>query len=253
MRTFAVVMVLSVLVGGSREAAAQGAPADRVFLNIGFGVESGSSVATDTRTFTVYGETATTTTSTPWSSGSFFGGGVDFRVFKNKNLTVGLAYHQETNSSETAVTGEVPHPVFFSRPRSFSATAGGLYRRENATHLSVGWLVPISPKLDVLVSAGPSFFRLANDVVSDVVIAERGGAFTEVVVSPTVMTQKRSATGFNAAADVTYILWQNDRVRLGAGGFFRYTQAKADVRHLDNEVETTVGGAQFGFGARVRF
>lgn len=251
MRKLVVLMVLGVLIGATRDAAAQGAPTDRVFLNIGFGVESGSSNATDTKTYTLYDETATTTTSTTWTSGSFFGSGVDFRVFKN--LTVGISYHQETNSEDAQVTGSVPHPIFFNRPRSFDTTAGGLYRRENATHLSFGWIVPINPKLDVLVSAGPSFFRLEQDVVSDVVIAEKGGDYTEVVVAPTVVTQKRSATGFNAAADVTYILWQNDRVRVGAGGFLRYTEAKTDVRLLVSDFETTVGGMQFGFGGRIRF
>jgi len=251
MRKFAVLMVLGLLVGGSREAAAQGAPADRVYLNIGFGVESGSTDANDSKQYTLYDEIATTNTAMTWTSGSFFGGGADFRVIKN--LTVGVAYHQETNSSDAAVTGSVPHPIFFNRPRNFTATSGGLFRRENATHLSIGWIVPITPKLDVLISGGPSFFRLEQDVVSDVTIAERGGAFTEVVVAPTTVTQKRSAVGYNIAADATYILWQNDSVRLGAGGFFRYAEAKTDVRLLVSDFDTTIGGMQFGFGARMRF
>jgi hypothetical protein len=251
MRKFAVLMVLGLLVVGTREAAAQGAPDDRVFLNIGFGVESGSTDANDTKQYTLYEETATTSTSTSWTSGSFFGGGADFRLFKG--FTVGLSYHQETNTSDTAITGSVPHPIVFNRPRNFSTEAGGLYRRENATHLSFGWFVPINPKLDVLVSGGPSFFRLEQDVVSDVTIAERGGDFSEVVVAPTVVTQKRSATGFNLGADVTYLLWQNDTVRVGAGGFIRYTAAETDVRLLVSDFDTTVGGIQFGFGARFRF
>lgn len=251
MRKFAVLMVLGLLIGGTREAAAQGAPDDRVFLNIGFGVESGSTDANDTKQYTLYEETATTNTSTSWTSGSFFGGGADFRVFKN--LTVGVSYHQETNTSDTAITGSVPHPIFFNRPRNFSETEGGLYRRENATHLSFGWIVPVSPKMDVLLSGGPSFFRLEQDVVSDVAIFERGGDFSQVVVDPTIVTQKRSATGFNLGADVTYILWQNDSMRIGGGGFIRYTAAETDVRLLVSDFDTTVGGIQFGFGARIRF
>jgi hypothetical protein len=42
-------------------------------------------------------------------------------------------------------------------------------------------------------------------------------------------------------------------MRIGAGGFLRYTSAEADVLMLANEVSTKVGGMQFGFGARVRF
>lgn len=245
------VMVLGLLVGGSREAAAQGAPDDRVFLSIGFGVESGSSAANDSKQYTLYDEPATTEVNTPWTSGSFFEGGVAVRVYRS--LTVGVSYHQETNTSEAAITGTAPHPVFFNRPRTFSAEAGGMYRRENATHLSFGWVVPFGTKLDVLVSGGPSFFRLRQDVVSDVLITERGGGFTEVVVAPTTVTQRRSEVGYNVGADVTYILWQNDRMRLGGGAFVRYTGATTDVRLLVSDVETKVGGIQFGFGARIRF
>lgn len=253
MRKFAVLMVLGVLMGATREAAAQGAPDDRVFLNIGFGVESGSTDANDTKQYTLYEETATTNTSTSWTSGSFFGGGVDFRIFRN--LTVGVSYHQETNTSDTVITGSVPHPIFFNRPRNFPADtkAGGLQRRENATHVSFGWIVPIGAKLDVLVSGGPSFFRLQQEVVSDVTIAERGGDFTQLVVQPTEVNEKRSTTGYNVGADVTYVFWQNDSVRIGGGGFVRYAAAKTDVRLLVSDFDTTVGGIQFGFGARIRF
>jgi opacity protein-like surface antigen len=250
MRKFAVLMVLGVLVGGTREAAAQGVT-DRVFMNIGFGVESGSNDAADTKTYTLYDETATVSSSTHWTSGSFFGGGVDFRVFKG--FTVGVGYHQETNTTESAITGSIPHPIFFNQPRAINTTEGGLYRRENATHLTFGYVLAINPKLDVLVTAGPSFFRLSEDIVSEVEIVERGGTYTEVLVVPTVTTQKRSVTGYNVGADVTYMLWQNDSVRLGAGGFVRYTGATTDVRLLANDVETKVGGIQFGFGGRVRF
>ena len=251
MHKLVAVMVLGLLVGGSREAAAQGSPDDRVFLSIGFGVESGSSDANDLKQYTLYDEPATTEVKTPWSSGSFFEGGMAIRVYRK--LTVGASYHQETNTSEAAITGTAPHPVFFNRPRTFRSEAGGLYRRENATHLSFGWIVPINPKLDVLVSGGPSFFRLRQDVVSDVVITERGGGFTEVLATPTTVTQRRSEVGYNVGADVTYILWQNDRMRLGGGAFVRYTGATTDVRLLVSDVETKVGGIQFGFGGRIRF
>lgn len=252
MHKLVAVMVLGLLVGGSREAAAQGTPDDRVFLSVGFGVESGSSDANDVKQYTLYDEPATTEVKTPWSSGSFFEGGVAIRVYRS--MTVGLSYHQETNTSEAAITGTAPHPVFFNRPRTFGpSTAGGLERRENATHLSFGWVVPVSPKLDILVSGGPSFFRLQQDVVRDVAIAETGAPFTEVLVSSTKVTEKESVVGYHVGADVTYILWQNDRMRLGGGAFVRYAGATTDVRLLVSDVETKVGGVQFGFGGRIRF
>jgi hypothetical protein len=255
MRKLAGFLMLGLLEIGSREAAAQGlnlsAPSDdRVLVTVGFGVEAGSSDMTDTLNFTLYEEAATATTTTTWSSGSFFEGSAAVRVYRN--FTVGLGYHQETNTTGTDISGSAPHPVFFNRPRTFATTEDGLYRRENAVHLTFGWVVPIDEKLDVHVTAGPTFFRLRQDVVSEVTIAESGD-FAAPVVGGEVTEQRKSVTGFNIGADVSYILWQNDDMRIGAGGFLRYTSAEADIPMLANEVSTNVGGMQFGFGARVRF
>ena len=255
MRKLAGFVMLGLLFVGGREAAAQGQGIgaqsdDRVFVTVGFGVESGTSDMTDTLNLTVYEEPATVTTATSWTSGSFFEGSLAVRVFRN--FTVGVGYHQETNTTDTAITGTVPHPVFFNRPRNVSATESGLYRRENAAHLTFGWVVPVNDKLDVHVTGGPSFFRLKQDVVSSVRAAETAD-FNNPVVQATVTEQSKSVTGFNVGADATYILWQNDDVRLGAGGFLRYTSAEADIPMLANEVSTKVGGMQFGFGGRIRF
>ena len=70
---------------------------------------------------------------------------------------------------------------------------------------------------------------------------------------PTITTSKKSQTGYNVGADATYIVWQNDSVRVGAGGFVRYTAADVSLPMLTTEQPTDVGGMQFGFGARLRF
>ena len=119
-------------------------------------------------------------------------------------------------------------------------------------HLNLGWVVVVSPKIDVLVSAGPSFFRLQQDVVTSVIITEAGD-FATPVIATEVEEVKRSVMGFNVGADATYVLWQNDNVRVGAGGFVRVASATTDVRMLATDVETKVGGVQFGFGGRIRF
>jgi hypothetical protein len=49
-------------------------------------------------------------------------------------------------------------------------------------------------------------------------------------------------------------VWSNDSIRLGAGGFVRFTQASTEIEMLSGSgVPTDVGGVQFGFGARLRF
>jgi hypothetical protein len=250
MRKTAVALFLfGALVGYSREAAAQWT--DRGFINFSTGVEKGSSDLNDTRNYTLYDEPATTNTASSITSGNIIEFGAGVRIWRN--LSVGGGYHQESNKADVAITGTVPNPIFFNRPRQLNATATELRRKELAGHLQFGWMVPVGAKLDVLVSGGPSWFRFEQEVVSDVLIAERGLPFTEVVVQPTIVNRKKSVVGYNVGADATYIIWQNDRVRLGVGGFVRYTAADSTVFLMTQDVDSDVGGLQLGIGARFRF
>jgi len=244
-------IVCGVFAGTAGKASAQGATwADRGYVNLGWGVESGSSAITGTQTATIYEETATITSTSEFSSGSFFDVGVGLRVWRN--LTVGAGYHQEQNDTEAHLTGSIPSPIFFNRPRTLDQTEP-LERKEKAAHLMIGWVIPINEKLDVMAYGGPSFFRIEQDTVSRVVPVENSTNFATVAADVDKITQKKSQTGFNVGVDATYIVWQNDSVRLGAGGFVRYTQADFTVDMLSTPQSTTAGGMQFGFGARLRF
>lgn len=255
MNKFAVTLVIvcGVFATTASQASAQGATwADRGYVNVSFGVESGSSAMSDTRISSIYEETATVTSTSDWTSGAIYDFGVGIRIWKN--LTIGGAYHQEKNDTEGSLSGPVPSPVFFNRPRTLTQSVPELERKEQATHLQIGWVVPIGGKFDIMLFGGPSFFRLAQDTVSEVTFVEQGGAFTTVAAREERTTRKKSQTGYNAGLDATYIVWSNDSVRVGAGGFVRFTQADIDVEMLSGAgVPTKAGGVQFGFGARLRF
>lgn len=246
------VVVLGLIAVASRDAAAQGKPwEDRVYLNIGFGVEQGDSTLADTRPLTIYEETGTVSTTSDFTSGSLFDIGLGFRIWKN--VSVGASYHQEQNDSDVSISGSAPHPVIFNQLRSFSATAPALERKESAVHMQLGYMVPIGQKLDFLLTAGPSFFRLQQDAVSNVTVSETSSAYTTVAVNATRETRRKSTTGYNVGIDMSYLFWQNDSVRLGAGLFVRYATATTEVLLLQNDQSTDVGGLQFGFGGRIRF
>jgi hypothetical protein len=200
---------------------------------------------------TIYEEPATITSTSTFSSGGVIDIGVGLRVWRN--LTVGIAYTQDDNTSTGELTGTIPNPVFFNRPRTLDQDVPGLKRKERAAHLQLGWVFPLNDKVDFLVFGGPTFFRFEQDVVSDMEIVEQGGTFTTVAVDPEITTRKKSVIGFNLGVDATYILWSNDDVRLGAGGFFRYAGATTTVKMLASDQSTDVGGLQVGFGGRLRF
>ena len=247
-----VLIACGVFAATPRSASAQGGTwADRGYFNVGWGVESGSSTMTDTRSSIIYEEAATVTTASTFTSGSLFDVGFGLRVWKN--LTVGVGYHQEQDDTDGTITGSVPSPVFFNRPRTLNDTVPGLDRKDQATHLNIGWVLPFSSKMDVMVYGGPSFFRVNQEVVSALTIGEQGGAFTTVVAQPTITERKKSVTGYNAGVDATYIVWSNDSIRVGAGACVRFTQASTDIDMLNSAQPTDVGGVQFGFGARLRF
>ena len=243
-------VVCGVLAGAVNANAQTGTWADRGYVNIGFGVESGSSSMSETVTRVIYEEAGTITSSTNWTSGSLLDAAFGVRVWRN--LTVGVGYHQEENDTDGQLTGSIPSPIFFNRPRQLEQEVV-LDRKEKAAHLMIGWVLPFNEKFDLMIYGGPSFFRLEQDGVSDVEIGESGQPFTTVVADVDVETRKKSLSGFNVGVDGTYILWSNDDLRIGAGGFFRFTQAKGDILMLTTEQETEVGGMQFGFGARIRF
>jgi hypothetical protein len=252
--TVRILVVCALVAGFAKGASAQNKGwEDRAYINIGFGVESGKTDMTDSKTFSKYEETGTLTSTSSFTSGSLFDVSVGARIWKN--LSVGVGYHQETDSQDGQLTGTVPHPLFFNQPRTIAppVTVPALQRKESAEHLMFGWMVPVNAKMDVSIFAGPSFFRLEQQVVSDALIVEKGSPYTEVVVDPTVVTRKKSVTGYNAGADISYLFWQNDSVRLGGGIFLRYTAADTTVHMMTTDQPTKVGGFQFGFGGRVRF
>jgi hypothetical protein len=121
------------------------------------------------------------------------------------------------------------------------------------THLNLGWVYAFSDKLDVMFYGGPSFFRLSQEVISNAVPNETGATASTIAGTITVAERKKSVTGYNAGLDATYIVWNNDNVRVGVGGFVRMAKASTTVLMLSTEQPTDVGGIQFGFGARLRF
>ena len=244
-------IVCGVFASSANQASAQGATwADRGYINVGWGVESGSSAMTDTQTAIIYEESATIVSTSNFTSGSLFDVAAGVRIWRN--LTVGAAYHQEQNDTQGELSGSIPSPVFFNRPRTLAASEP-LDRKEQAAHLTIGWVVPVGAKFDVMVFGGPSFFRLNQEVISSAVPNESSASGSTIGATITTAERKKSQTGYNVGADATYILWSNDSVRLGAGGFVRFTQADMEVDMLTTSQPTKVGGVQFGFGARLRF
>jgi hypothetical protein len=256
-RTLRAAMVAAVLVGASQPAAAQSSLLetpweDRVFGGFNFAFDASKSDITTNSPFVIYDETGGLTTNAEFKADTLLDGSFGVRVWRNLGVAVGFS--SRSGTGEGSIEGSIPHPVFYDQPRAYADSLDGIDRTESATHLQFGWMLPVNDRFDVFVHVGPSFYRLTQEVVSDLAIAEQGPPYSSVVVSPTFAVRKESAVGYNLGADATYIFYTNDQVRLGIGGFMRFTGATADVE-LGNgvTVESGMGGFQAGVGARVRF
>lgn len=214
---------------------------DKGFLNVTGGVQTGShTIATDT-TFGLYDEVATFGTTQDISGGGFFDLSAGYKVWRNMALGAGLSW--TSSKADAEGDGSIPDPVFYDRLRAIKVSAADLNHTERAIHLMAVWMVPVTDKIDVGISAGPTVFQVKQDLPGALNITEPGPSVTGVDVTEI----NKTTIGLNIGVDVTYLL----NKRVGVGGLARYTRGSAD---LDGATEKlTVGGFQIGGGLRIRF
>jgi len=221
-------------------ASAQMAWTDKGFVNISGGVQAGSHTLDTSRTFTLYDEQGTVTSSQKVKGGGLFDATAGYKVWKN--LAIGVGYSWTAGKADAAVVSKVPDPVFYDKPRTVNSTASGLKHSEGVVNVSAVWMVPVTDKIDVGVSAGPSFFSVKQDIPGSVTATEPGPT-----VAVAVDSASKSTVGFNFGVDVAYMMTK----RFGFGALARYTWGSADFEGATQKL--TVGGFQIGGGLRVRF
>ncbi len=224
---------------------------DRAFLNVNGAVQSKS--ATDlsaTSTFQQYDEqgSATMTQAIETKGGTFeISGGA--RVWGN--FGVGLGYSTISSTGSGTVSATLPHPLYYARPRTATATLADLKQKQQAIHLMALFMLPVGERFDLAVSAGPTFFSLEQDTFVSPQMSEVGPPYGSVsLVSATKVTTSKNKVGFNVGADVTVRIMKY----VGVGGFVRY--AKTDVAFTPEggtAVTVPVGGMTAGGGVRLRF
>jgi len=174
------------------------------------------------------------------------GGGV--RV--THNLAVGASFSKFTKAGNVTVDAQVPHPFFFGRARKVSGTADDLSRLETGLHGKVVFIAPMGASWEVLVSGGPSFFKVEQDLVEDIKIKETYPYDTAAFDTAVAKRHSSSGLGFNVGADVTRLLTPH----MGVGAAVVLSRAKL---HFDTFSDPTrdfdVGGTRVGGGLRFRF
>jgi hypothetical protein len=233
-----VMAMLIAAAAADASAQTQPPPANLGFVNVNFGGQPGSHDVSTSQSFPLYGETATFATAQENGSGALFDITAGYKIRPSFGAAIGFSNF--SNSSEATVATSIPDPLIFERPRAATSIVPDLEHSERGIHLQAVWFVPVTEKIDVALSAGPSFFMVKQDVVSMTVPA--GTQTTNF----TATTEKKTGIGANIGVDGTYLVTRN----FGAGVFLRYAGAKVD---LPTVADLGVGGFQAGAGVRVRF
>lgn len=246
-KTIGFLMTVVTLAGSGVATAQSTSEGARVRISVNGGLQAKSETLTSSSTFTVYDEQGTVSSSLERGNATAFDLGVGIRVWRQ--LSAGLTLQRAASSGDATASGAAPHPVYYSRPRSFTAAGGSLDRSEQAVHISLGWTMPVGKRAEVTVSGGPSQFRVSQGVVSNVSLSETTAPYTTVNATVVTGDTKGSALGVHVGADAAYLI--TDRVGLGA--FMRYATGSAEVSVGNTRVSTSAGGLQVGAGLRFRF
>ena len=155
------------------------------------------------------------------------------------------------NSEETAsVSAQLPHPLFFNRHRAISGVSSPLTRSELAVHLQAHVVLPVTNSLTVMGFAGPTFFNVEQQIVTDLNFTHAYPFDTATFSSAVAGPKSASTIGFNVGADVTWYFTDH----IGIGWFTRYSRATLDLPSAGNgTLDIKPGGLHTAGGLRLRF
>ncbi|HXW05400.1 MAG TPA: hypothetical protein VD833_09215 [Vicinamibacterales bacterium] len=220
---------------------------ERVLLTVNGGVQTASNRFDDRFDFQEYLETATTAVDYESEGGPVFDAGVGIRLWRGLGAGVAVSAFTKENAAQTR--SSIPHPFFDSQPRQADGAASGLKRTETAVHVQAMYLIDPAGPLRLVLFAGPSFFRIEQDVVTGIRYAESYPYDTATFSAADTTALDASAVGFNAGADVMWMVHS----RIGLGALLRFTRASIDLAAPGRTIGVDAGGLQGGGGIRLIF
>ena len=219
----------------------------RFWIGVNGGAQFGGTGFDDTFEAPLYTETERVTVDYPIATGPAIDGRGGYRVWKH--FTIGLGVTRYSRRTEARVDAQVPHPFFDNQFRGIEGTTSTL-RGETTAHVLFGWMLPLSDRFRVVLTAGPSFVSVEQTLVTGVEFSETYPYDTAAFTGASTRRPSRRATGFNAGADVTWMF----STRVGAGGLVQISKARARVSPADGRsIAVDAGGVQASGGLRLFF
>jgi hypothetical protein len=222
---------------------------DRGYLWVNGIYQGGSSAFTQTQTWPYFAETAVTAIEYPAKNAPGFDVAGGYRVWRN--LAVGAGVTIVSRSTTTTVTGSIPNPLYLNKPRTLSGGFGA-NNSETAINLQATWAIPLSPKMMLMLFAGPSIFSVKQTIVQPQGIGVSSAYPYEsgAITSANTSEMSKTAVGFGAGADISYYFSKT----VGVGAMIRFARASASFPVTGQPaVSVDAGGFQLGGGMRIRF
>ena len=220
--------------------------APRLWISAGGGAQPAGHDFSDAFDRPLYTEKEHVAVKYPARSGPLIAASGGYMLWKQFTLGLGVTYYSHSGSS--AITAQLPHPFFDNTLRPVDGTARAT-RSEAGVHLLLGWMLPVTSRVRVLLTAGPSVLNVQQLLVTDVTYSEAYPYDTALFTGTANRTASHSAAGYNAGAD---LFWMFSRT-LGAGALIQATHARAHLSDGDRSVSANAGGAQAAAGLRFLF
>jgi hypothetical protein len=221
---------------------------ERVHISVNAAFQATTNDFSDRFEFERNLEKGSTEVDYPVQGGFIFDVGGGVRLWKNLGAGVSVSYF--TRDDMAATTSSFPHPFFFNQPREVTGEATGVQRTETAVHVQALYLVNPGGRLRIVLSGGPTFVTVEQDLVTEVAITETFPYDTATFASAQKSRQNGSAVTFNAGADVMWMLGRS----FGVGGLVRFSRASVDLDAPGNRTITVdAGGVYAGGGIRILF
>ena len=164
-----------------------------------------------------------------------------------RQLGVGVGVSRLSRSETVDLSGQLPHPFRFDRPRAVDGTEAGVAREETAIHVHARWGIPVSQSVEVALFGGPTFFSVSQAFVTGIDFDQAYPYDTATLTGAMTRTEDGSTIGFNVGADVSvyFSRW------VGVGGLIRFSRSEVDLG--DRPTTIAVGGLHTAAGLRLRF
>jgi hypothetical protein len=232
----------------------------RGWIDVNFGAAVGAEDTFRMRgTGTLFREEATFDSdyNLPRGASFDFGGG----VMLTPMIGIGVSVTGTAHEDVADLSIRIPHPTQFNAHATATApTDEKLMRTEGGIHLQAMFVPLETGRLRVRVFGGPSYFRVTQDVVTDIRFDQVFLIFSPVnAVTITEFDAREiesNGWGFHAGGDLSVFF---NRI-IGVGGFARFSRGNVDLENPiaisssdDDFIEVKTGGFQMGGGLRLKF